>query len=72
MRRELFIPPVCPVRGILLLNAQPALAECCLENNREPGEDKFRGVYPHIDWSVQLEYAEELNLGSRVYDLTYV
>ncbi len=55
-----------------LVNAQPALADCCLESNREPGEDKFRGVYPHIDWSVQLGYAEELRLGSRVYELTYV
>ena len=55
-----------------LVNAQPALADCCLENNRKPGEDKFRGVYPHIDWSVQLGYAEELGLGSRVYELEYV
>ncbi len=55
-----------------LVNAQPALVECCLENNRGPGEDKFRGVYPHIDWSVQLAYAEELDLGSRNYELVYV
>jgi hypothetical protein len=55
-----------------LVNAQPALADCCLETNREPGEDKFRGVYPHIDWSIQLGYAEELGLGSRKYKLEYV
>ena len=54
------------------VNAQPALADCCLESNRGPGEDKFRGVYPHIDWSVQLGYAEELGLGRREYKLTYV
>ena len=55
-----------------LVNAQPALVDCCLENNRGPGDDKFRGVYPHIDWSIQLDYAEELGLGSREYKLTYV
>jgi len=55
-----------------LVNAQPALADCCLEKNKGPGEDKFRGVYPHIDWSIQLGYAEELGLGSREYKLTYV
>jgi len=55
-----------------LVNAQPALADCCLETNKGPGEDKFRGVYPHIDWSIQLGYAEELGLGSRKYELTYV
>jgi len=54
------------------VNAQPALADCCLESNRGPGEDKFRGVYPHIDWSVQLGYAEELGLGNREYKLTHV
>ncbi len=55
-----------------LVNAQPALAECCLENNRGPGEDKFRGVYPQIDWTIQLAYAEELGLGRRDYELTYI
>lgn len=54
------------------VNGQPALADCCLESNRGPGEDKFRGVYPHIDWSVQLGYAEELGLGRREYKLTHV
>jgi uncharacterized Fe-S center protein len=55
-----------------LVNAQPALRECCLQHGREPGEDKFRAVYPHIDWSVQLSYAEQLGLGSREYELLYV
>jgi uncharacterized Fe-S center protein len=55
-----------------LVNAQPALSDCCLKENTGPGEDKFRGVYPHIDWSVQLSYAEELGLGSREYKLVQV
>jgi uncharacterized Fe-S center protein len=55
-----------------LVNARPAVAECCLQSNRGPGEDKFRGVYPHIDWSVQLAYAEELALGTRSYELVYI
>jgi uncharacterized Fe-S center protein len=55
-----------------LVNARPAVAECCLQSNRGPGEDKFRGVYPHIDWSVQLAYAEELELGTRSYELVYI
>jgi hypothetical protein len=49
-----------------LVNAQPALADCCLETNKGPGEDKFRGVYPHIDWSIQLGYAEEVGLGNLI------
>jgi uncharacterized Fe-S center protein len=55
-----------------MVNAQPALRECCLEHGLEPGEDKFRAVYPQIDWSIQLTYAEKLGLGKREYELTYV
>jgi uncharacterized Fe-S center protein len=48
------------------------VADCCLQSNRGPGEDKFRGVYPHIDWTVQLAYAEEVELGTRAYELIYI
>jgi uncharacterized Fe-S center protein len=41
----------------------------CLTDQIKPGEDKFRGVYPKIDWSIQLEYAEKIGLGSREYEL---
>ncbi len=34
-----------------------------------PGEDKFRSLYPEIDWEIQLEYGEEMGLGSRTYEL---
>ncbi len=33
------------------------------------GEDKFRGVHPHINWETQLEHAEKLGIGSRKYNL---
>ena len=31
--------------------------------------DKFRGIHPDIDWSIQLSYAEEIGLGNRDYEL---
>jgi len=52
-----------------LVNAEPALAHCRLENNTEPGGDKFKGLYPEVDWPIQLEYAEKIGLGSRSYEL---
>jgi hypothetical protein len=52
-----------------LVNAEPALAGSQLETNREPGQDKFKGIYPNVDWEIQLEYAQQLGLGSRSYDL---
>lgn len=55
-----------------LLNAQPVLANGHLGTMNPPPEDKIRGVYPHIPWEHQLEYAESLGLGSRQYQLITV
>ncbi len=52
-----------------LINAQPALAGTKLSVNTEPGGDKFKGLYPNVDWPIQLEYAEEIGLGSRTYEI---
>lgn len=37
--------------------------------NKQAGKDLFREIYPNIDWSDQLRYAEELRLGERKYEL---
>jgi len=55
-----------------LVNQEHALPGTCLQTNRKPGEDKFRGVYPKVDWAYQLEYAEQLGLGSREYELVKI
>ncbi|MFQ5842680.1 MAG: 4Fe-4S ferredoxin, partial [Thermodesulfobacteriota bacterium] len=52
-----------------LVNAQPGNEGSRLHTHLGPGEDKFRALYPQIDWGVQLQYAEEIGLGSRRYDL---
>jgi len=52
-----------------LVNQETALPGSVLETGTAPGEDKFRAVYPKVDWSIQLEYAEELGLGRRDYEL---
>lgn len=55
-----------------LINAQAGKVGTALKSNWAPGEDKFRGVHPDIDWTVQLRYAEELGIGSRQYNLIEV
>ena len=40
-----------------------------VQGGHEPGCDKFRGVYPEIDWEVQLDHAEKIGLGRRQYQL---
>ena len=52
-----------------LVNRQPGNPASALKTNHGPGEDKFRGVYPDIDWTVQLARAEALGLGTRQYVL---
>jgi uncharacterized Fe-S center protein len=52
-----------------MVNGQTATSNSCLKTHKAPGEDKFRAIYPHIDWGIQLEYAEKIGMGSRGYEL---
>jgi hypothetical protein len=52
-----------------LVNRAPGLAGTALTGGFKPGEDKFRTLYPQIDWTIQLDYGERIGLGSRQYDL---
>lgn len=52
-----------------LVNQAEGLANTALSSGHEPGEDKFRGVHPDIDWAIQLEHSESLGLGNRRYKL---
>ena len=75
--------PIVPDLGILastdpvaldqacadLVNRARGLPDTAMQNGHEPGSDKFRGVYPKIDWEVQLEHGEKTGLGRREYEL---
>ena len=79
-------PPICTDVGVVasvdpvaidqasadLVNQQQALPGSCLTCNHEPGKDKFKGLYPEVDWEHQLAYAEKLGLGSRDYTLVKI
>ncbi len=52
-----------------MINREAILDGSCLAMDKKTGDDKFKAVYPNIDWSVQLEYAEEIGLGRRYYEL---
>ncbi len=52
-----------------LVNQQLGSHASRLLKNWENGEDKFRALYPEVDWSIQLSYAEEIGLGTREYEL---
>lgn len=55
-----------------LVNGARGNHDTALKSGFEPGGDKFRGVYPEIDWEVQLEHAEKVGLGSRRYELVRI
>lgn len=75
--------PIVPDQGILASTDPVALDQACadlvnqarglpgtaLKTGHDPGCDKFRGVYPEIDWGIQLEHAENLGTGTRSYTL---
>jgi len=50
-----------------LVNAAQGFADSALASGHAPGEDKFRGVHPAVDWNVQLDCAQKLGLGTRRY-----
>jgi hypothetical protein len=52
-----------------LVTGEPSLPGSKLDGKVGAGEDKFRALYPAIDPTRQIVYAEELGLGSRDYRL---
>ncbi len=75
--------PIVPDIGILASTDPVALDQACADlvnqarglpntamiNGHDAGGDKFRGVYPHIDWEISLIHGEKVGLGQRQYEL---
>lgn len=75
--------PIVPDLGILastdpvaldraccdLVNNAPGLPGSALKTAHEPGKDKFKDIYPQIDWPVQFVHAEAIRLGTTEYEL---
>ncbi len=55
-----------------LLNSQTGLVDSALKTGHEKGGDKIRGLYPEVDWEIQLRYAEKMGIGKRCYELVKV
>jgi uncharacterized protein len=55
-----------------LVNQAQGAQHSHLKHAHAPGQDKFRDIYPRVDWEIQLAYAQEIGLGSRAYELVRV
>jgi len=78
--------PIVRDIGILTSNDPVAIdaASCDMVNNEtslpctaightlHKGEDKWRALFPEIDWNIQLDHAEKIGLGTRKYNLKKV
>ena len=52
-----------------LVNGETGNRSSKLPGAWNPGENKFRAIYPEVDWNIQLAYGEEIGLGTRNYEL---
>jgi uncharacterized Fe-S center protein len=52
-----------------LVNKEEGNRSSKLPGAWEPGENKFRAIYPEVDWNIQLAYAEEIGMGTREFEL---
>ena len=52
-----------------MVNRQRPVPGARLEKCTGDGEDKFRALYPRIDWGIQLDHAEKMGIGTRKYEL---
>jgi len=55
-----------------LVNEEEGIRSSKLRSAWKSGEDKFRALYPNVDWTIQLDYGSEIGLGSRAYELIRV
>lgn len=65
-------PVAVDLASVDLVNSQRGLRGSKLRSGFEEGEDKFKSLYPSIDWDLQLKYAEKLGLGVQNYELVKI
>ncbi len=61
--------PIMDDVGILASNDPVAIDQASVDLVNRDGRDRFREIYPGIDWSVQLNHGEAIGLGRREYCL---
>jgi uncharacterized Fe-S center protein len=65
-------PVAIDIASYDLVNQQQGFFDSLLATHHRKGEDKFRGVHAQTDGKRQLEYAEEIGLGSRSYSFIQI
>ncbi|MDD3048447.1 MAG: DUF362 domain-containing protein [Bacilli bacterium] len=52
-----------------LVNAAPTIISSVLGDKKSTNDDKFKCIHGNVDWESGLDYAEELKMGTKEYEL---
>jgi uncharacterized Fe-S center protein len=55
-----------------LVNNEESVPGTAIKTPLKRGEDKWRALYPAIDWNIQLDHAVKMGLGEREYTLVKI
>ncbi len=55
-----------------MVNCNDVNETFCIPDSTMPRGDKFKSLYPKIDWNIQLVHAEKIGLGSRKYEIVSI
>lgn len=62
-------PIAIDLASVNLIDAVTGVENSQLDKKNLCSNNKFRSLYPGVDWRVQLEYGEKIGLGKRDYEL---
>ncbi|MCX7856865.1 MAG: DUF362 domain-containing protein [Deltaproteobacteria bacterium] len=55
-----------------LVNQEDSLPRTAIKGAKKSGLDKWRDLYPEVDWEIQLNHAEKLGMGTKSYKLVKI
>ena len=64
-----FDPVAIDMASVSLVNQATTNQNCAVSDHDQHSHDKFKTIYPKIDWKVCMDHAEEIGLGSQEFDL---
>lgn len=65
-------PVAADLASAELVNQRPGLPGTALPENLAAGADKWRALHPRVNWEFQLDYAQQIGLGSKNYELVWL
>jgi uncharacterized protein len=67
-----FDPVALDMACVDLVNKSPVILNSKIGKIENQVQDKFRTVFPDIDWQIGLNYAEKIGLGTKKYEIIQV